>query len=148
MSGLLVTEAQLKNARSRYAYGIYPMDVGDFLKLTTSNHKEVGELCAEALDLSLYNAFGASGETQVMPMLQIEHSTGKVKGHEGRHRACALINDGKNVIHVALYFLDDEYYKIRSPETIPTMIHGEFGRGSLFLSPSKIQVFSHASRQD
>lgn len=144
---LVVTSDQLNNAHSRYAYGIYPFDPNKFLELTTSDNDVVRELCREALDVSLYNAFGASGETQVMPMLTVKHSTGKILNHEGRHRACALINSGENTMQVAMYYVDDEYnnlVKYDQMTTPPGYIYGEYGRGGLFMPSRKFQVFAYS----
>ena len=93
LGDLVVTEEQREQAEGLKAVGFVKMAPGDFLKLTTPTDTDVAEIAHEARSLDEYNSFARRGETIIPPFLDVDRKSGKVCGHEGRHRAAALQRD-------------------------------------------------------
>lgn len=135
-SKLLVTDAQLRLARTNKAVAVIWMKPSDFLKLTTThedtrwNESITGRPVKE---LDVYNRFTESGEIHVMPFLQVDLATGRVEGHEGRHRAAAVMNAGGARMPVAIILREGRravYYREQtvSPWTKTFLTHRDIPR--------------------
>jgi hypothetical protein len=77
----------------------------EFLRLTTVNDAHIAEIMDMAKPLSVYNDAAAAG-TNIIPCfltLNISSGQAKVMGHEGRHRAAALIMAGEKGIGQPVY---------------------------------------------
>jgi hypothetical protein len=84
------------------------MDPQDFINLTTSRGgREIIEQTKKPL-----NADEFAKATQQNPLqLNIDHETGEITGHEGRHRAAALRDAGVEKIPVLLFDSGNKYDK-------------------------------------
>lgn len=94
-------------AKDNKCIGYMVMDVEDFLNLTTTNAQSKKEIIDNAQPLDVYLKSIRTRQNIVMPFLNIEvdelgDMTGKVVGHEGRHRAAALLKAGKKRLPVAI----------------------------------------------
>lgn len=107
-SSLLLTDTHKRQARGVKSCGFITMTPHDFLLLTTTNGDSLDSIRKSALTLEEYNKFARSGENILPPWLDVEVSDegrlpkGKVSGHEGRHRAAALMNQKRTKMQVFL----------------------------------------------
>ena len=91
-------------AQAYIAY-MYP---DDFLSLTTSSSgREIVEMTSRALDTG---ELGEASRHQPL-QLHIDHESGEVTGHEGRHRAVALSRSGVAQMPVLLFDSTNKYSK-------------------------------------
>lgn len=139
---LVVTREHVRQARGSKAVGFVPMWPVDFLKLTTDGEGALrGFLDGAGVEpLETYNrsATDPRGDNVVPPYLKVEMDTGKVVGHEGRHRAAALFRaDPTARMWVAIILSKDyspRYYEERrigqkryyGAEDIPAVFYGEY----------------------
>ena len=122
-SPLAITNEQLRQARGNKASAIIWMYPEDFLALTTSrDDADWAQMVAgrPVQPLEKYNRYSREGETRIMPMLDVEMSTGQVMGHEGRHRAAAVMNSEgpEATLAVAIVLLENgyaQYYREDGP---------------------------------
>ena len=107
-----------KYAKAYIAY----MTPDDFLNLTTSEGgRQIVEQHSKELD-----AEKLGEATRWQPIqLNIDHETGKVQGHEGRHRAVAMRNAGVEQIPVLLFDSSNKYSKSEIGEL--TLTGQDFG---------------------
>jgi hypothetical protein len=77
------------------------MDPMSFLKLTTQDQSGIDSIMREAFPLDKYNKFALEGETSIPPYFNI-YLDGNIAGHEGRHRAAALIINHENIMPVSI----------------------------------------------
>lgn len=66
-----------------------------------------------------YNRFSREGETVLMPFLYVDLATGRVEGHEGRHRAAAVMNAGGTRLPVAIILREDRGSVYYREQTVP-----------------------------
>jgi hypothetical protein len=106
MKELIVTNAHRDVAIDNKSCGIIQMPPEAFLSLTVQGTVDrwVEEQRAEGSVFSLdqYNAWASAGKIRVMPFLEVETTTKKVVGHEGRHRAIACVDAGLVLMPVAV----------------------------------------------
>ena len=130
---LELTDLQRSNAKNGKMHALVRMHPKKFLELTTQDDEHTAEIKRSALPLHQYNKFSREKEILVAPFLRVDHR-GKVTGHEGRHRAAALLNAGHDDMHVYLQVRDNDS---RTPEReigfghVPKKVVGQFGRGEL-----------------
>ena len=107
-----------KYAKAYIAY----MTPDDFLSLTTSEGgRQIVEQHSKELD-----AEKLGEATRWQPIqLNIDHETGEVQGHEGRHRAVAMRNAGVEQIPVLLFDSSNKYSKSEIGEL--TLTGQDFG---------------------
>ena len=124
---------------------IVRMNPDDFLKLTTSKagrdriYRETGELDVEKLkDASIHQPF----------QLRIDSKTGQVEGHEGRHRAMALSNNGIRSIPVLMFDSSNKYSKTAMDEL--TLNGQDFGSSRSYdkVTVTDVQPLSYANRDN
>lgn len=113
MKTLLVTENMRERMKSNKAIGTLTLDPYDFLALTVSSTpmRWVESESTETIDQ--YNAWVRDGTIKIMPFLEVDMDTGKVKAHEGRHRAAALLKERGLDMEVAIFLRKNghlEYY--------------------------------------
>ena len=114
---LLLTSNHKKNAEDGKAVGFIDIDPMDFLKLTTNNKSEIDQIISESESVSFYNEQAKSGNNIIAPFLQFDSITGDVNGHEGRHRAGALVKEGVKKMKIALYPTHHKWFKVRNWKT-------------------------------
>jgi len=141
LQGLKITPEMLRQARGNKMHVIVGMNPEAFLKLTTRTN-DVEWFRKNCKSLSDYNQWAEEGETIVMPLLNIDVQTGQIKGHEGRHRAAALICARAKEIPISIrmrnytdeqrkkygHFKADYQMKF---EDLPDYIHGQYGQGTI-----------------
>lgn len=147
---LKVTPGMIDNAEDRKSIGILQMDAYQFLRLTIDSSTVttwMDEEIETTKSLDQYNAWGQDGTIRVMPFLNIDMRTGKVLGHEGRHRAASILNSGGKFIPVAI-FLKKDYYTVNridgrplGEEDIPKTLIGEFRPSAVQIDHYKFQPF-------
>jgi hypothetical protein len=99
----------LKNAHGAYGAFIVVMRPSDFLELTTSSQEELAQITAREFPIpdEKYNAdYGDLGLTSGrfdMPFLYVQFPSGKIVGHEGRHRAAMILASGGKSFPVMIY---------------------------------------------
>jgi hypothetical protein len=144
-TALIVNDEMLEQARGNKMIAVFVMPAMDFLKLTSSKEMPPEHFVKESKSLADYNKYVSTGETIIMPFLKVEQGTGRVKGHEGRHRAGALIKelgpDVKMKVAISVSSRDGitRYYtEVRDPKTyiakktflgvddVPIELRGEF----------------------
>lgn len=124
------------------AYIAY-MDPEEFLQLTTSTAgRDVIEQQSRPLDLEEFRS-----STKYQPLqLHIDHRTGEVNGHEGRHRAAALNNAGVRRAPVLLF--DGSNKTDKESIGILTLTGQDFGasRSTAQVDVTDLLPFSYANR--
>lgn len=125
--------------------------------MTTSSDAHLEEIATPAPDrkgkklgLDDYNRFAEEGEANVPPFLRVDMETGKVRSHEGRHRAGALVREDPDALMwVAIEVLEDGYavYYEEDPKTyqktryldetdVPAVFLGQFRPTEVEVDPS------------
>ena len=142
---LTVTDEMIRQARGNKFSFIATINPREFLKLTTSGNMPPDYFKEQCKTLDQYNQWAHEGESIIMPALWIKKE--KVVGHEGRHRAAALICAGHDKMPVAvrLYPQDEHEEKYgywEAPyemkyEDMERAIHGEYGSGIVMRSAFK-----------
>lgn len=102
---LLVTQHMLEKAKANKSIGVYAMHPKEFLELTTSGSVDSWVAGEPNFSVAEYNKFSKAGKT-LMPFLDVELESGKVRQHEGRHRAAALLAEGETSMDVAITLLN------------------------------------------
>lgn len=139
MKGYLVTPAMHEDARTEKACGWLEFPCEEFLLLTTQNafRWKVDE-APDTLPLEQYNQFVKDGKTRIIPFLDVDIHSGKVVGHEGRHRALACIKAGVHTMPVAIFLREkgSKVYYTQDYDTwektyktladVPEVLHGQF----------------------
>lgn len=103
-------------ARSLYGAFVCVMQPSDFLRLTTDGDEHLAKIHKdEFTDLQTYAAdtdekYGKSKYN--MPFLFIEHETGRVTGHEGRHRAAMVERAGGRSFPCMIVFKESEKWRL------------------------------------
>lgn len=108
-----------------------------FLQLTSTPEIRQ-QIEGDHLPLHLYNRFVKQGKSDTHPFLKIDYNSNaaRVVGHEGRHRAAALMKKGGDVMPVALCLDPDREESDRlgmgaqykaSLDDLPRFIKGQYG---------------------
>lgn len=111
---LIVTPVHLRQMRANKAIGTMVIRPQDFIALTTPNQNSAQEMEESVLPISKYNEYAREGENIIMPFLQVsytqgkeaKHKLGKVRDHEGRHRALALIKEHESNMIIGIILSD------------------------------------------
>lgn len=107
----------ITTARGRYAAFIAVMSPEDFISLTTRDDVDISRIKSGAESrihdeeeyLSLYGDDGQFGRYDI-PFLHVQFPSGRVTGHEGRHRAAMVIQKGGTSFPVMIVPYSDEAY--------------------------------------
>lgn len=103
--GLIITQEHLQQMKGNKACGYVYMNPAHFIQLTVTNDAEDQRIMNECLPLEEYNEMARQGKNIIPPFLYVECQQpplGKIKGHEGRHRAAACIKAGVKLFPVFL----------------------------------------------
>ena len=97
-ANLPLRKGVLDNVRGNYGALIAVMDPKDFIRLTTTDEQEYEQIFRDKFaKVSDYRS-GANPDFNLnqynMPYLIVNYETGKVAGHEGRHRAAMVAKEG------------------------------------------------------
>jgi DNA repair protein RadC len=120
---LEISESQRELALDEKASFSVMMSAEAFLKLTTSDNQHFDRIMREALSLGNYNQFSQEGKTLISPLLRINQSGrrgGHITGHEGRHRAAAILHNGETFFPVNIVLLDEVGYSSRKFSILDT----------------------------
>ncbi len=106
----------IRGARGNYGALVAVMDPSDFIRLTTPAD-EVHQIYKDKFALSIADYESGADETfnknqYNMPFLMVNHETGKVKGHEGRHRAAMVAKEGGKKFPCYLIFKHSYEYEV------------------------------------
>ena len=136
----------------------------DFIRLTITESNAFDWMEKElphTKSLAEYNKYAESGESILMPWLDVDIITGKVLGHEGRHRALAVYNASNSpstpLFPIAIclrdrgypiYYKEDqvpgEYKWVKTYMThknVPKVFVGQFVHREVHVDTNKIQDF-------
>lgn len=112
--GLFLNKENFRQARGNKHAGMIVMDPEDFLLLCVTNQRELNMIMASSRTLVEYNDWIKSGKAIHAPWLYItldgveyketepRLGIGRIVGHEGRHRAAALIKSGVKKMPVSI----------------------------------------------
>lgn len=124
-----ITKDMKRSMWSYYPLGIIKIDPDDFLDLTTDGPDELSPDTKSAIyadnkktgvKYSDYENAGLLGYIDIHPFLEVDVDTGKVTGHEGRHRAVAAKQAGEDFY---IYILP--YYKNKTDKFRRDVLHGD-----------------------
>lgn len=161
MNGLLVTPRMLDSAASNKCVGYILMRPYNFLSLTIDSsltvNQWIGREASETFTVEQYNEFARAGKSSLMPWLDVDMHTGKVVGHEGRHRAAACESEGVRWIAVAIclrdrgypvYYVSDEDFNktFMTKEDCPDELRGQFNGARVLVELSHWEKEFWASR--
>jgi len=122
------TDDQVLQAIDSHAGAFVDMAPIDFLRLTTLDEDHIRKVQSEAHDLAKYEKHMESGKCEVHPFLRIDVKSGQVVGHDGRHRAAAILSaDPDAQMRVAL--IPVPLSKTASMADIPETVKGEYDPG-------------------
>jgi len=139
---LPISNVQKRNAIGNKCIGYITMHPMDFLELTTTNKEGVERIMNDSQPLEVYLKSIRNRSNLVMPFLGIEVAKGKlgkakrgeVVGHEGRHRAAALLKSGKTRLPVAVRVREEgREWKYYAERYVPNE-----GREKVFMNASII----------
>ncbi len=103
----------IRQAKGIKCVGYLPkFHVLDFLRLTITDSNVFNWLEQEAghtKELTEYNQFAKEGKSIHMPWLDVDIITGRVVGHEGRHRAASVYMADGRYIPVSICLRDRGY---------------------------------------
>lgn len=107
MTGLTITHHMKEKARVNKGCCILEMSCNHFIYLTTAHAEQwKAAEAAETYTLAQYNEWVHRGDCDTIPYLEVDIHTGKVKGHEGRHRSLSLLLAGHHKMPVVIYLKD------------------------------------------
>lgn len=133
------TDDQVLQAIDSHAGAFVDMAPVDFLRLTTLDEDHIRKVQSEAHDLAKYEKHMESGKCEVHPFLRIDVKSGQVVGHDGRHRAAAILSaDPDAAMRVAL--IPVPLSKTASMADIPETIKGEYDPGFRIKIRSNVTV--------
>ena len=154
MKDLKITDRMLENAKSNKCVGWLYLDPVQFLSLTVTDHNVYDWIKKELPHTKTVDDYN-SYET-LMPWLDVDMHTGKVVGHEGRHRAAACIKSGSKRLPVAICLRDHGYpvyyttpfegdkslVKVYvSKKDVPRVLVGQFVHRSLLIDTAHLHEF-------
>lgn len=136
-----VNERMKDHARESYALGFIKIDPKDFLDLTTWGENYLYgaprwihvENNQKGMDYQKFEEIHAKEKSIIHPHLTIDIRTGKVTGHEGRHRAAAAEASGED-FYIYIYpdyesktrTLKDDVMAGNGEKYIPDVLIGQF----------------------
>jgi hypothetical protein len=104
---LVVSKRAYEVARGNKIQMIVEMSPHKFLTLT-ADAQQRDSIVQRAQSVDFYNDLMNKGEILVMPFLVIDLKNATIVGHEGRHRAAALIKMGSDVMTVGIKMIPSE----------------------------------------
>lgn len=138
---LKITDEMYRQARGNGMHFVVEFPVKEFLLMSTENEKSLETIQKQCRTIDDYNRWAEEGETILMPFLSVDADSGKITGHEGRHRATAIMCSGAKTMPVSIRLIPNEAMKEKYGvfeakyaglfEDLPDTIVGQFGRGSI-----------------
>ncbi len=127
-ANLPLTKDAIRNARGNYAAFIVVMDPVDFI-LLTSSADEIDKIYSDKFAASVADYKSGAHPTYnmnnyFMPFLEVDFETGKVRAHEGRHRAAMVAKEGGKRFPCAITFRESKVWICSYEKT--KFIDGEF----------------------
>lgn len=110
---LRTTPRQLQQARDQKTQMIALIPPLDFLKLTTMAADNY-DFRDQAQPIRNYNSYAKSGSSSVLPFIMVDlakNGSGRVRAHEGRHRAGAILNAGGEWMRIGIQLRSYEGYE-------------------------------------
>jgi len=122
-----------------------------FLRMTTDNIMVMNEILDKAKSLAFYNSPEINQRMSVHPSLSINKNTGKIEGHEGRHRAAAVHHAGGKWYRIGLRMMDTES-RNHGISTMPWVWTAQYNSEQFdikqLISQNKIKVLSTTVQKD
>jgi hypothetical protein len=147
---LPINDTQKSNAVSQKSSWIVDMDPSLFLDLTTPDGFSKFDVINKAKPLEFYMSSEVNNNIAVHPFLYIEKESGKIRGHEGRHRAASVLLRRGKYFRVALQ-LKPETRSYR-PKDMPMVWVGEFNGKNYnvkdLISQGKIKIVDDSVQQE
>ncbi len=111
--------AQARNALNAGAAWIVDIAPLMFLRLTDARHyfSTAESLMRDAKPLAFYLSPEVQENMTVHPFLDVDLKTGRIRSHEGRHRAAAVHNAGGDRYRIAIYSVPKD--RLVRPEEFP-----------------------------
>lgn len=104
----------INRARGSYGAFVITMRPEDFLKLTTVRDEEIDEIKNRKFPKDEsdpdHHAEYHNGRFE-LPFLMVEFPSGKILGHEGRHRAAMILAGGGDKFPVVIYPKSEMFYR-------------------------------------
>lgn len=122
------TDDQVLQAIDSHAGAFVDMMPVDFLRLTTVDEDHVRKVQSEAHSIDKYEKHMAEGKCEIHPFLRIDTKSGQVVGHDGRHRAAAILSADPDA-HMRVALIPVPLSKSASMADIPETIKGEYDPG-------------------
>ena len=119
-ANLPLRKGAIANARGNYDALICVMNPIDFIRLTTEDEESLNRIFTD--EFSSLDDFNKEGSTYNknsynMPFLKVIHETGKVLGHEGRHRAAMIAKAGGKSFPCTIAFATNYTYEVSWSES-------------------------------
>lgn len=136
-TNLPLSGKQIPRVRGSYGAFVITMSPRDFLALTTVDQNELDQIVNRPFpyDKEEYvNRLGRDdgfGKYDI-PFLKVEFPSGKIIGHEGRHRANMVMQSGGNNLPVVVYPYEEYSFDVRleyydDDDKLVTELLGPFG---------------------
>jgi hypothetical protein len=109
-----------------------------FVKLTIPSHEAMNDIIRSTKPLKFYNDLHHDSQIQYMYLL-LNEQTGKIEGHEGRHRMMAL--DALGVQRVPVFLKAYNRLKKVSDIKFPFEITSEFNNDKIYLTKKDVIEF-------
>ena len=114
---LPVRRGEIPKVRGSYGAFIISLGAEDFLRLTTPNEEAIQRIKSRPFpeDREEYiDSYGTEEEFGKfnLPFLKVEFPSGRIFGHEGRHRAAMVLRKGGDRIPVVIYPYEDFGYEV------------------------------------
>lgn len=122
------TDDQVLQAIDSHTGAFVDMMPVDFLRLTTVDEDHVRKVQSEAHSIDKYEKHMAEGKCEIHPFLRIDTKSGQVVGHDGRHRAAAILSADPDA-HMRVALIPVPLSKSASMADIPETIKGEYDPG-------------------
>lgn len=122
------------------------MDCNKFLWLTVTGYSQYKEIEAECLTTKEYNDLAQRGKIDIAPFLAVDIDSGKVVGHEGRHRVMSALKENHDTTGVYVIFKRDRYtihpgmsQWDRNPPVVPKFLRAQFGNELKAMPPPRLR---------
>lgn len=110
---LPLRKGSMRQMRERYGAFVVTMRPIDFLRLTTEDQSGIDDISSHEFAKNVASYRDGSDprynkEQYNAPFLRVSYPSGRVQGHEGRHRAAMIMREGGEVFSCMIIF-DSEY---------------------------------------
>lgn len=156
---LAVTPGMLARAKAAKSVGWLKMRPHDFLTLIVQ-HSVDAWIAEQVADKEVHTVAFYNEHADMLPYLEVDRKTGKVLGHEGRHRSAACLLEKVAAMPVAIFLREGrhtDYYdepwidELDSPhrfkkvflgrKDVPKTLHGQFAATQVKIDPAQLHEF-------